>query len=285
LVGRQGSNLQIRLANGETVSRPLAEATMVIQLPQGQILHATGATGDGANAHTRAAGSHVLSSAYRFLAQADMILNNRAGGNSSAEQIGEIAEGAALRLQLELNAGRLTPAHNLPAVEVAHVDVARVTGTPNARGTIHAVVENGVTRYELVDGSTRRALTDEERQRLEQERQKHFERVYAESMRELERRAGDETLSQTERTEARLALDAVRQDLQLYRTDTNRRAEVHNTVPRELSTPNNSWRERLGRGGGVVSSAVVILILAEAARGLASQPSTGGGGLPVTPVR
>lgn len=288
LVGRQGGNVQIRLPGGEVITRPVSEVSLVTRLPESQLLHASGTTGEGVTPHTSAAAHEVASTVYRFLAQADAVLNGRAPAGTAVSDIGRLSEVVARRVQFELNSHRLTPNHNLGAVQLAQVDVARVVNTPQPRGVIHATTENGVVRYELVDGNTRRALTQEEKERVERQMQEYCERVYAESMRSLEQRANDRNLSQPERDQAQLALDAIREDLRLYRESPQRRAAVHEALPRNVAAGGNSvWRQRFGTGAGVLSSGVIIYILAETAAGMAQRGNNGGGGggLQMVPVR
>jgi hypothetical protein len=282
LVGRRGTNVDIRLPGGEVVSRPVSEVSLVIRLPETQLTHATTATGEGTTAFSAAQANEVAATVYRFLAQTDAVLNGRMPADMPVGGVARASELAARRMEYELNARRLTPGHNLAPVQLAQVDVGRVTGSRQPRGTINATMENGVVRYELVDGTTRRVLSEEERERVERQLQEHFERVYGESIRTLERQSNDPSASDADKAQARLALDAVRADLTLYRNSPHRRAEVHSMVPR--TTGNTGWRQFLGTGGRVMSAGVVVLILAETARSMLQQQGGNGGGLPVTPV-
>lgn len=285
LIGREGGNVQIRLANGNVVTRPIAEIQLVIQLPETHLNHATGMTGEGSGTHTRMAANELASTVYRFLAHADVVLNGQAPPGATAESIGLHAETVARYLQLSLNGGRLTLMQNLGPVPVRGVDLARVISTTAPRGEIHLSVRNGVMHYELVDGRTRRALTTEEQERVERELREHHERVYNESIRYWDERARNERLTTEERQEARLVADALRADLNLYRTSTERRAEVHLNLSREVASPTRGgWRSRLGTGSRVLGSAVIVLILAETARHMFGGPGHGGGGIPVVPV-
>ncbi len=288
LSGRQGNNVRITLADGKTVLRPVAEVFLVIQIPEAQLNHATGTTGEGSTAFTRAQANEVGASIFRFLAQADMILNNREGSSTTLERAGKAAEVAARRMQLEMNAGRLTPNHNTGPVRLAHVDVARVVTSSHPQALIQARSEGGVVRYELVSRGSSRALSQEEGERLDRQLREYYERLYDSSIANWERRANDTSLSESQRQQARLIADSLVQDQNLYRSSVERRAEVHAQLPAELARPNSpGWRTTvagvLGRGGRVVGSAVILLILAETARHMLGG-SSGNGRIPVVPV-